>query len=227
MGEIQFSSEMDVTLLDYMGTDASPVQAARVSTQGAQIEEGAETGLNKFLMRESHLSPFEHAVLKFRFHVPKFVQVQLRTHRTISWNVESGRYKQWEPEFYIPGANRPVRQVGKTGDYLFEYDPDLLAEASYAMKANSTDCWENYEYLLSNGVAKEVARMVLPDNAYTSSIATGNLRAWLNFISLRTYVAGSKPQYEIADVGEQVEAVIADKFPTVYRAWVEADYPKM
>lgn len=227
MGEIQTSSEMGVTLQDYMGTDASPVQAARVSTQGAQIEEGAETGLNKFLMRESHLSPFEHAVLKFRFHVPKFVQVQLRTHRTISWNVESGRYKEWEPEFYIPGDNRPVVQVGKTGNYEFEHNVEVLRETQSQIKMLSQRAWTVYESLLQEGAAKEVARMVLPDNAYTSSIATGNLRAWLNFISLRTYVVGSKPQYEIADVGEQVEAIIADKFPTVYRAWVEADYPKM
>lgn len=227
MTEIKFLSEPTVELLDFMGTDASPVQAARVSTKGAQVEEGAETGLNNFLMRESHLSPFEHAVLKFRFHVPKFVQVQMRTHRTISWNVESGRYKEWEPVFYLPSPERPVKQVGKTGAYEFERDFPLFREVEDAMIHHSSSSWDVYESLLRQGVAKEVARMVLPDNAYTSSIATGNLRAWLNFVGLRTQVKGSKPQYEIEQVGELVGDYIQEKFPSVWSAWEKAGYPKV
>lgn len=227
MTEIKFLSEPTVELLDFMGTDASPVQAARVSTKGAQVEEGAETGLNNFLMRESHLSPFEHAVLKFRFHVPKFTQVQLRTHRTISWNVESGRYKEWEPVFYLPSEARKVAQVGKTGDYTFQENVELLREAQIQIQMLSKRAWGVYESLLEVGVAKEVARMVLPDNAYTSSIATGNLRAWLNFVGLRTQVKGSKPQYEIEQVGELVGDYIQEKFPSVWSAWEKAGYPKV
>lgn len=227
MTEIKFLSEPTVELLDFMGTDASPVQAARVSTKGAQVEEGAETGLNNFLMRESHLSPFEHAVLKFRFHVPKFTQVQLRTHRTISWNVESGRYKEWEPVFYIPGGDRPIKQVGKTGDYKFERDPVMNTRFGNWLAESSAEAWDMYEDSIRHGVAKEVARMVLPDNAYTSSIATGNLRAWLNFVGLRTQVKGSKPQYEIEQVGELVSDYIQEKFPGVWSAWEKAGYPKV
>lgn len=227
MTEIKFLSEPTVELLDFMGTDASPVQAARVSTKGAQVEEGAETGLNNFLMRESHLSPFEHAVLKFRFHVPKFTQVQLRTHRTISWNVESGRYKEWGPTFYLPSVDRPVKQVGKTGEYTFEGDDDLWVETHSQIKMLSVRAWNVYKHLLEEGTAKEVARMVLPDNAYTSSIATGNLRAWLNFVGLRTQLKGSKPQYEIEQVGELVGDYIQEKFPSVWSAWEKAGYPKV
>lgn len=227
MTEIKFLSEPTVELLDFMGTDASPVQAARVSTKGAQVEEGAETGLNNFLMRESHLSPFEHAVLKFRFHVPKFTQVQLRTHRTISWNVESGRYKEWEPTFYLPPKERPVEQVGKTGDYEFQLNVNMYADALRDIKSASRIAWSHYQGLLQDGVAKEVARMVLPDNAYTSSIATGNLRAWLNFVGLRTQVKGSKPQYEIEQVGIEVAEAIYSKFPSVWSAWEKAGYPKV
>lgn len=227
MTEIKFLSEPTVELLDFMGSDASPVQAARVSTKGAQVEEGAETGLNNFLMRESHLSPFEHAVLKFRFHVPKFTQVQLRTHRTISWNVESGRYKEWEPVFYLPSPERPVVQVGKTGAYEFKQDMAVFREIEDAIIHLSHESWSQYKALLGQGAAKEVARMVLPDNAYTSSIATGNLRAWLNFVGLRTQVKGSKPQYEIEQVGELVGDYIQEKFPSVWSAWEKAGYPKV
>ena len=219
MKEIEFKSDVTVELIDMMGSEQRIVQAARVSTKGAHAEAQEAKGLVKFLVREKHEVPLEHCVMTFRIHAPIFVTRQILKHRMTNISEESGRYRELDPVFYVPAPDRKVRQVGKTGDYEFVEDwhtysiaEDLIDDSSYA-------AWDNYSVMIEGGVAKEVARTVLPTNLYSTLYMTINLRSALNFIALRTARYGSHPQHEIALVGEQVRDVLAEHFPTVLEAW--------
>lgn len=224
MTEITFKSDMTVELIDSMGTDQTVARAARVSTGKDQIEQGKIEGLIGYLMREGHTSCFEHCTVTIRAHVPIFVHRQLMTHRTLAKNSESGRYKELEPVFYMPPGERPLYNAGSGAhpDLIVGLDDthesDLDRVASTAHKITAEYAWLNYRAMVNEGVATEVARNVLPVSIYTSVYLTGNLLAWFNFLRLRNGTHGS-PQYEITEVAQKVEAIIADLYPLSYKAW--------
>ncbi|MGO2188213.1 MAG: FAD-dependent thymidylate synthase [Microbacterium gubbeenense] len=215
MTQITLRSDMGVQLIDSMGDEQSIVRAARVSTLGAHAEADEAAGLVRFLMREGHGTPFEAPELQFRFEVPIFISRQIVKHRISSINEESGRYRELEPVFYVPNETRSVVQTGKTGEYRFVPDAAANLLAYDTIADNSMTAWAQYEKMLSQGIAKEVARMVLPVNIYSTMYVKTNLRSWLNFVKLRTTRYGSHAQHEIALVGEQVSDVLIKKFPTV------------
>lgn len=210
---------MNVELLDFMGGDAEVVRAAKVSTQGAEsLSSGDNAGLINYLMRESHASPFEHNVFKFFVKAPIFVAREFMRHRIASYNEESGRYKVLECEFYYPDdPSRPLKQVGKTGDYIFEMGESLREETLELMDVAYGTAEESYLKMLEAGVAKEVARMVLPVGIYTSFYVTMNARSLMNFLSLRT---ASNAQWEIQQVANEMELAFAEHMPQTYGAWV-------
>lgn len=215
-----FKSEMVVQLMDHMGDDYSPIQAARVSTEGADSRNTLDNnGLRRYLLREKHMVPFETQAMRFYIEAPIFVTRQLLKHRISSISEESGRYKELEPVFYVPSPNRPVVQVGKTGDYNFEHDRSLSSVAINTIKLASRVAWEHYTDLLADGVAKEVARMVLPTNIYSSMYMTMNTHSLMNLFELRTPHWGSKPQYEIAQVAERMYEEWANKYPQTELAY--------
>lgn len=222
MTEPTFRTHMTTELINHMGTEQTIVQTARVSTLGTNTRDAEAQGLIRFLMREGHGTPFESCVLTFRFEVPIFVSRQIVKHRISSINEESGRYKELEPIFYVPTYERPVRQVGKTGDYKFESDYMASSQAINAIEHVSREAWINYEGLLKLGVAKEVARMVLPVNIYSTMYVTMNLRAWLNFVKLRSTIGEGHPQHEIALVGDQVADKLTELYPVVMNQFKES-----
>lgn len=231
MTEPTFRSSMTVELTDSMGTQESIVRAARVSTTGADSRgAAASAGLLKRLYADGHGTPFESCVLSFYFEVPIFISRQIVKHRLSSINETSGRYRELEGEFYTTGIHRPITQVGKTADYVFEHAPVTKhADAAGVLRDSSEYAWARYEYMLSQGVAKEVARMVLPVNTYTQMYMTANLRSWLNFIQLRVdwgegATKRSHAQYEVEQVGKQVAHVIETLYPTVWESFVAAGY---
>ena len=125
MTQIDLTDELRADLIDYMGTELSIVNAARVSfNQTSQEMEEKDKGLINFLMKNRHASPFEHCVATFRIEAPIFVAREWHRHRTQSYNEWSGRYSQLQPKFYAPGYNRPLIQVGKPGAYKFEVPQD-------------------------------------------------------------------------------------------------------
>jgi thymidylate synthase (FAD) len=145
-------------------------------------------------------------------------------HRMASYNEESGRYKQLEPVFYVPDNIRPLVQVGKTGNYTFESGSEAQYEsAAESIQWTSTKAYHEYERLLKEGIAKEVARMVLPVNIYSSAYVTMNLRGLMNFLSLRTkreYAHHkSHPQREIEMVAEGMEEAFKTVTPLAYNAF--------
>ncbi|HXR69458.1 MAG TPA: FAD-dependent thymidylate synthase [Actinocrinis sp.] len=141
-----------------------------------------------------------------------------------SYNEESGRYRRLEPVFYLPGADRKLVQQGKPGRYVFV---DGTAEqqklVDEATRAVCTGAYRAYLEMLEAGVAREVARGVLPVSIYSSMYATCNARALMHFLSLRTKREDSAfpsfPQREIEMVAERMEEVFAEAMPLTYAAF--------
>jgi thymidylate synthase (FAD) len=214
MTEIQFRNSMGVELVDWMGDDYSIVRAARVSS-GSTGSEAANTGLINMLMRDRHGSPFEAVTLQFKVDVPLFVAREWFRHRIGSFNEVSGRYKVLEPVFYVPNGNRPLKQIGKPGAYTFEYGTqEQISSAQREHKYMAQIMWSSYEDMLSDGIAREVARNVLPLSLYTSFYWTVNLRSLMNFLSLRHVTdettVPSFPLYEIDQAAGMVEVLATD-----------------
>ena len=236
MTDIQFRSDVTVELIRSSASDADVLFAARVSTQGEQTLEGAQArdtevgardkGLINYLMRDRHGSPFEHTSLTFYVQAPIFVFREFMRHRIASYNEESGRYRELRPVFYVPGPDRKLIQVGKPGAYDFE---DGTAEQTALVvqetMAVTRAAYESYQRMLEAGVAREVARIVLPVNIYSSMYVTMNSRALMNFLSLRTKREGthfpSFPQREIEMVAEKMEDFWAKTMPLTYESFNE------
>jgi thymidylate synthase (FAD) len=205
---------MGVELVDWMGDDYSIVRAARVSS-GSTGSEAANTGLINMLARDRHGSPFEAVILQYKVDVPLFVAREWFRHRIGSFNEVSGRYKVLEPVFYVPNGNRPLKQIGKPGAYTFEYGTqEQISSAQREHKYMAQIMWSSYEDMLSDGIAREVARNVLPLSLYTSFYWTVNLRSLMNFLSLRHVTdettVPSFPLYEIDQAAGMVEVLATD-----------------
>jgi thymidylate synthase (FAD) len=224
MTEITYRSDMTVELIDSMGGDDAVVRSARVSTSNnsRNVDMGAkEEGLINYLMRDRHGSPFEHNAFTFYIEAPIFVFREFMRHRIASYNEESARYKELAPVFYVPGDDRKLIQVGKPGAYTFE-DGDYaqVKSAQSLTRLASERSYELYKKMLDDGIAREVARGVLPVNTYSSMYVTMNARSMMNFLSLRTMREGthfpSFPQREIEMVAEKMEEFFAEKMPITY-----------
>jgi thymidylate synthase (FAD) len=217
--EISFRSDVTVELVRANASDADVLFAARVSTQGEQTLEAAQDadldasrskGLINYLMRDRHGSPFEHNSMTFYVQAPIFVFREFMRHRMASYNEESGRYRELNPVFYVPGPERNLVQVGKAGAYDFlPGTPEQTALVSSEVHAVCEAAYASYQRMLEAGVAREVARIVLP--------VTMNARALMNFLSLRTKREGthfpSFPQREIEMVAEKMENFWVDLMP--------------
>ena len=228
--QIQFRDDVSVELVKSSASDADVIWAARVSTAGDKSLEdvGADAakseGLINYLARERHGSPFEHTSMTFFISAPIFVFREFMRHRIASYNEESGRYRELRPVFYVPSKDRKLVQVGKPGSYSFvEGTPEQYQMTVNAIKETCTLAYENYQKLLTAGVAREVARAVLPVTLYSSMYVTMNARALMNFLSLRTAREGSHfpsyPQREIEMVAEKMEAEFAKLMPITYGAF--------
>jgi thymidylate synthase (FAD) len=228
--DITFRSDMTVELVKHAASDADVIWAARVSTKGeqslAEIDADPErsAGLINFLMRDRHGTPFEHSSMTFYVSAPIFVFREFMRHRTFSYNEESGRYRQLDPVFYTPGSERMLIQAGKPGAYVFE--PGTQKQHAIVTRAVEDSCRQSYAaYLemLAAGVAREVARTVLPVGLYSSMYATCNARALMNFLSLRVKSPDatfpSFPQREIEMVAEQMETLWAGLMPLTHGAF--------
>ncbi|MEQ4722667.1 FAD-dependent thymidylate synthase [Nonomuraea sp. B19D2] len=228
--EIKFRSDVDVELVKAAASDADVLWAARVSTKGesslAEIEADPQRskGLINFLMRDRHGTPFEHSSMTFYVSAPIFVFREFMRHRTFSYNEESGRYRKLTPVFYVPGPDRKLVQEGKPGKYVFK---DGTAEqqkvVTEATQESYRQSYRAYLEMLEAGVAREVARTVLPVGLYSSMYATCNARALMNFLSLRVKREDSAfpsfPQREIEMVAEKMEALWAELMPLTHEAF--------
>jgi thymidylate synthase (FAD) len=201
-----------------LASDLAVVNAARVSfNQESDEMSERDAGLVRFLVRENHGSPFEHGYFRFVVKAPIFVVREHHRHRAgHSYNEWSGRYSKLEAEFYVPDYVRA--QVGKPGAYSFEaVDPVVREEARAEIRALAEAAFEAYERLLDKGVAKEVARTVLPLSMYTKYFWSCNPRSLMHFCGLRN---SEQAQYEIRAYASAAERFLEALMPVTHAAFV-------
>ncbi len=220
-------SESTVPLLDHgflaldgaLASDLAVVNGARVSfNQASQEMSERDAGLIRFLMRNRHGSPFEHGYFRFLVKAPLFVVREHHRHRAgHSYNEWSGRYSKMEAEFYVPENVRT--QVGKPGAYSFEpVDEATRAAVRAEIEENARRAFEAYERMLEQGVAKEVARAVLPLSTYTKYYWSCNPRSLMHFCSLRNH---DDAQYEIRMYAAAAESFLERLMPITHAAFVD------
>jgi len=211
-----------VRLDDAMADDLSVVNGARVSFARRKTEmDESDEGLIRFLMRDRHGSPFEHNAFRFHVRCPIFVAREWFRHRIGSFNEFSMRYAKATEDFYVPDAEDVRTQIGKPGAYTFEpVDPELAEETRRELAALYDEAFAAYTRLVERGVARELARAVMPVGSYTQFYWTVNARALMNFVSLRN---SEFAQLEIRRYAEAVESFFAELMPVTHAAFVEND----
>src|SRR3954467_14170594 len=199
-------------------SDLAVVNAARVSFNSLSDEmTEKDEGLIRFLMRDGHGSPYEHGYFRFIVKAPIFVVREHHRHRAgHSYNEWSGRYSKLEAEFYVPDNVRT--QVGKPGAYSFEpVDPAVADAAREEIAAAAEQAFAAYERMLEQGVAKEVARTVLPLAMYTKYYWSCNPRSLMHFCSLRN---SEHAQFEIREYARAAERFLEQLMPVTHAAFV-------
>jgi thymidylate synthase (FAD) len=183
-----------VRLVDYMGSDQRIVQAARVS-----YGEGAKTfredkGLINYLLRNDHTSPFEQVIFTFHIKLPIFVARQWIRHRTARVNEISGRYSVMKPEFYIPSGGDVSFQStdNKQGRSKEKVSPELQKKIIRLLTSEQEELYRGYKSMLSDNVAKELARINLPLSLYTEWYWQIDLHNLFHFLKLRLHPHAQK-----------------------------------
>lgn len=225
---------MKVELLEYMGNDLTIVNAARVSyaKESTWVEadvperytvsrtlKKADAGLIGYLMKNKHGTPFEMVQFQFRVTCPIGVSREWMRHRIGSFNEVSTRYVEMAPDFYVPTTTAVRMQVGKPGHYTFEpMLPENALAAIEEMQEAYEAAYEAYQRLLARGVAKELARNVLPLGLMTQFYWSVNLRSLFNFLMLRR---ASTALLEIRELALEVERFAEDIVPAAFWAFEE------
>ena len=200
---------MKVDLIDSMGTDLTVVNAASVSfDKTSSTLDDKDIKLIKYLAKHNHWSPFSHCFVQFRVKAPIFIARQLAKHQVgLSWNEVSRRYVDSPPEFYEPetwrGKPENVKQ-GSDGEAKSQYFPNLYLGEVTELALN------NYDKMIVQGVAPEMARMVLPQNMYTEWCWSGSLYAFSRVCLLRL---DKTSQAEVQEVAVKLSAHCWSLFP--------------
>ena len=205
-----------------MASDLSVVNGARVSFARKKDEmDESDEGLIRFLMRDRHGTPFEHNSFRFHIRCPIFVAREWFRHRIGSFNEFSMRYAKATDDFYVPEPEDVRSQVGKPGAYSFEpVDTELAERTRDELQAVYDTAYATYMSLVEQGVARELARSVLPVGAYTEFYWTVYARSLMNFLSLRN---SETAQREIRRYAEACERFLEEQMPVTYAAFVAND----
>ena len=236
MLEIKFKTDIDVRLIQSMGSDAHLAAAAWVSTSS---EEGLKravdspddvSGVLNYLMKHRHGTPFEHSSMTFYVYAPIFVWREWHRHRIgFSYNESSARYKQLPPVFYLPDRERPMMKVDgwKPGrpKFLRCESEEVYAKLCLNLTTSYTMSYEQYESNLRLNIDPGLARDCLPVGIYSDCWVTCNPRSLMAFLSLRTHDETashiSYPLWEIEMAARTCEQIFAQGWPITHRAFIE------
>lgn len=207
-----------VALADVMGDDRTAARCARTSYRNANAERTTEEDerLTAYLVRNRHTTPLEFCQLRFYVKLPIFVARQFVRHRTQAINEISYRYVTAAREFYVPAADRMQRKsaTNKQGSSTEIVErPDTCAEI---IRSTCDAAFDAYEQLLAQGLAPELARVVLPVATYTEWYAQMNLHNFLHMVGLRR---DPHAQYEIRVYADAMLQLARQHFPTAIAAW--------
>jgi thymidylate synthase (FAD) len=218
-----------IELVDFVGSDLSVVNSARVSF-GKHKEEldSRDEKLIRYLINHRHTSTLEHCFVTFRVKVPLFVRSQHHRHRTWSYNEISRRYTDFDICFYEPKAFRTQhksnRQASNAEELInpkvsFMWDESITGyDAALAMKEIHEGALYLFESMIEAGVCREQARGVLPQNMYTEYYASCNMSNLLKFIDLRTHEGA---QWEIQQLANGMLDIVSELYPVTVRAYKE------
>lgn len=219
-----------VELVDYVGSDLSVVNSARVSFGVHKTElDDKDRKLIRYLINHRHTSTLEHCFVTFRIKVPLFIRSQHHRHRTWSYNEISRRYTAESLEFYSPKTFRTQhsnnRQASNNDNQIdpimfstYDGQPGSDVCASEMVAAHHRDSVNLYNKLMEKGICREQARGVLPQNLYTEYYASANLNNILKFIDLRSHDGA---QWEIQVVAEAMLCIIEGLYPETVKAYQE------
>lgn len=219
-----------IRVVDYMGSDAAVVQAARVSYGRGTKKVNEDAGLINYLMRHRHTTPFEMCELKLHIKLPIFIARQWIRHRTANVNEYSGRYSIMDREFYLPAPEHLAAQSKTNRQGRAEsLPPEMAARVLRLLREDAERAYEHYEQMLggpeeseegrgdSPGLARELARMNLSLNYYTQWYWKIDLHNLMHFLSLR---ADAHAQYEIRAYAEAMLTVLKAWVPLTYEAFM-------
>lgn len=219
-----------VSYIQHMGNDGlTIVNAARASfnVEKEALDE-RDKKLISYLCKHQHTSVFEHNIMTFKFHVPLFVARQHMRHRTWSYNEVSRRYTKVGIEFYNPSFFRTQHASNRQASNLDKIDPIIKSvkgtnytwdtSCSQAVKAHAEQSLKLFDDMIAAGVAKEQARMVLPQNLYTTYWGTVNLSNLWKFYKLRTHEGA---QWEIQQVANACIEIAKKYWPQAIEALLE------
>lgn len=208
-----------VRLVDYMGGDKRIVQAARVSYGKGTKTKRQDRGLINYLMRNEHTSPFEQVILTFHCKMPIFVARQWVRHRTARLNEISGRYSVVENEFYVPDIEqiRYQSEKNKQGrNQGEEVPPEIQQKVLDIIKKGHTQAYDQYNEMLEENIARELARINLPLSLYTQWYWQIDLHNLFHFLKLRM---DPHAQWEIRQYAEVMAEMTAKVAPMAYDAF--------
>lgn len=198
-----------VRYIDHMGTDERIVEAARVSYGSPSKGEEQDRKLLRYLLRNKHTSPFEMVKITFNVKMPIFVMRQWVRHRMQNLNEVSARYTALPNEFYYPETFRIQGTVNKQGSVECT-DEEWNKRCHETLDTAYRHAWACYRQLLNKGVARELARIVLPVGIYTECYSTWDLNNLLKFFALRD---DSHAQAEIQDYARAMKDITRKLFP--------------
>lgn len=228
-------SDIQVTLIDHMGSDLSVVNAARVSfhkeSEPARNWAGDIDGLIEkdeklinYLAKHKHFSPFNHSFITMRVKAPIFVARQLVKHKFLPWNEVSRRYVKDNLEFYMPNDYRLQAENVKQGSSL-ETISDFInpwggekCPINDVIRQHIEASYTLYDALIAQKVCAEQARMVLPQNMMTEWMWSGTLGAWCDMLRLRL---DPHTQYESRIVAQKAREIIGPLFPVSVKALLD------
>ena len=219
--EVKVLDHGHVQLIDWMGTDLSVCDAARVSfNKTSQLNEDGtlaerDSKLIKYLSKHDHFTPFCHATISIRVKCPIFVRAQLGKHQIgLTMNEVSRRYVTFDPEVYIPLWRSAPTDGAKQGSSGRIEDMDLCIRMRQEYESVAKDCIKLYNDLLADGVAPEQARSILPQGTYTEFVWTGSLYAFARIYNLRI---DAHAQWEIQEYAKAIDKIIAPLFPVSWQ----------
>jgi len=211
-------TKIAVSYIDHMGNDMSVINSARVSFgKSKDVISASDIKLINYLAKHKHFSPFEHCSLSVKVECPLYIRSQIHRHRTFSYNEISRRYTSENIAFYVPKQYRTQHQNSKQCSDA-DIDATLNTEFVLRTEASHKACLDLYNDMIANGIAREQARGVLPQNLMTEFWMTGNLRNWIHFLGLRL---DAHAQEEVQAIARPIIEIIKDRFPESSKALIK------
>lgn len=210
-----------IELIEFWGTDERIIEAARMSTGKGFVSWEKDEKLLNYLWKNKHTTPFEMSGMTIEVQAPIFVFREWHRHRTQSYNEMSARYTPLPDVNYLPSIERLLitsstnKQAQSTGNILSSSSAQTFQDMIRQLYIELEDA---YQMALTNGVPKELARIILPVGRYSKMRASANLWNWLRFLKLRL---DSHAQFEIREYAKTVSDILWEQFPKTMKLFKE------